>query len=171
MTSDLSPGVNDRFQVSERPIRKPGNCACCGSASKPVVSFGTNILRYGCVYLCVDCVTEAATKFGMVPKTTLEDNSQETSQLVESYLSQHNFRVVTNELYDAVNRLIDFVSSSNSSVSTAQPEKASSKTPVATGGEGDQGVLSFDGIDLFDEAYDDSSVGKGSNSLSDGFSL
>ena len=52
--------INGRFQYLERPAALPGKCACCGAVDKPVIDFGFDLDFYGVIYLCVDCLGEAA---------------------------------------------------------------------------------------------------------------
>jgi hypothetical protein len=94
--------VNSRFRIMERPEIMPGKCAVCGGVSRPVVDFGLNIQFYGAVMLCVDCVSEAGVRVGMVrPEDNAEDNLQ-TGQSVTEFLEAHDFKVVTRELHDAL---------------------------------------------------------------------
>lgn len=52
--------INGRFKFLERPNVAPGKCACCGSVERPVVDFNFDLDFYGVVYLCTDCLREAA---------------------------------------------------------------------------------------------------------------
>ena len=69
---------SSRFTAHPFPPRFPGKCACCGSANKPVIEFGLSIgyttpenNEYGEVYLCFDCIVEAADGTDlMVPMST-----------------------------------------------------------------------------------------------------
>lgn len=94
--------VNSRFRIMERPNIMPGKCAVCGGVDRPVVDFGLNIQFYGAVMLCVDCVSEAGVRVGMVrPEDNAEANLQ-TGQSVTEFLEAHNLKVITNELHDAL---------------------------------------------------------------------
>ena len=97
----VAENVASRFKLYERPVLSPGKCAVCGSVHRAVLDFGLNLARYGAVMLCEDCVCEAAERFGMVRPAELEDATLQTGQSVEEYLTLHNLKVVTNELYDA----------------------------------------------------------------------
>jgi hypothetical protein len=66
----------------ERPAAFPGKCAVCGSVNKPVIDFGSSIdftdpsiNGYGVVYLCVDCVVEAAMQTGLVVPISVFDTA------------------------------------------------------------------------------------------------
>lgn len=61
-----------RFQLLDGPVALPGTCACCGSPSKPVVDFGKRVERYGRIYLCIDCVSEAGRTVGLVDRALLD---------------------------------------------------------------------------------------------------
>jgi hypothetical protein len=60
--------INGRFQILERPMALPGNCAVCGAVNKPVVDFGLSLDWYGAVYICVEDLQAAARIVGMVEK-------------------------------------------------------------------------------------------------------
>jgi hypothetical protein len=98
--------VNSRFRIMERPHIMPGKCAVCGGVDRPIVDFGLNIQFYGAVMLCVDCVSEAGVRVGMVrPEDNAEANLQ-TGQSVTEFLEAHDFKVVTRELHDALSTLV-----------------------------------------------------------------
>lgn len=98
--------VNSRFRILDTPIISPGKCAVCGAVNRPVVDFGLNIQRYGAVMLCVDCICEGAERVGMIRPEQLEDETLQTGQSVEAYLSERNLKVITNELYDLLTGIV-----------------------------------------------------------------
>lgn len=58
--------INGRFKFLDRPAALPGKCACCGSVERPVVDFNFDLDFYGAVYLCTDCLGEAASIAGIL---------------------------------------------------------------------------------------------------------
>lgn len=96
-----------RFQVLPVPQVSPGKCACCGSVNRPVVDFGFDVDYYGTVYLCKNCVCEAATRFDMVPFSELEQeriarfNAQVVEGRIESVVKE--YLAASNELWDRFN--------------------------------------------------------------------
>jgi len=89
--------------------------------------------------LCEDCVCEAAERFGMVRPAELEDATLQTGQSVEEYLTLHNLKVVTNELYDAFS--VAFGVFSTVSLPDFSDYADSSVGPVAEGTEEVRGQL------------------------------
>jgi len=111
--TDPSPSeVNGRFKVLPGPANLPGSCGCCGAVNREVVDFGLDIRFFGTLYLCKDCLTEAASRIGMVPEARLQDNQRETDQIVWAYLDAHKLKVITDEqhrlLVSAMDGLSDF---------------------------------------------------------------
>lgn len=104
------PSVS-RFQVVERPFALPAKCLVCGGGNKRSVDFGSNIRNYGAVYLCIDCVGEAARQFGFLSPGELVDSKLKAEQSLNTYLNDNNLVVISREQYntiaDAVRSLSD----------------------------------------------------------------
>lgn len=163
--TDLSPSdVNSRFKLLPKPTIHPGKCACCGAVNCPVVDFGFSLIGYGAIMLCVNCLSEAARKVGMVSESTLSDNQRAADQIVNEYLVKNSLRVISDGQYDnllqSVAGLFEFASSTGGLV----PEKDSDP--------GIEQLAFFDAGDVGGSASGelaDSNVagGKGSNDLRD----
>lgn len=122
--------VVSRFKVLERPTLSPGKCAVCGAVHRPVVDFGLNLMRYGAVMLCEDCVCEAAERVGMVRPEKLAANTLQAGQSVDQYLLERDLTVITNEQYHALTNLVSVLSNGSMPV----PRPVGSLSPEA--GEG-----------------------------------
>jgi len=90
-----------RFQLLERPLASPGNCAVCGTTAHQVVDFGLNIDFYGAFYLCVRCLAEGAAQIDMVPRKEVTELEEKAGQSLHSQLMQRELTAVSNEFYES----------------------------------------------------------------------
>ena len=128
--------LQSRFQILDRPLRHPGKCAVCGSATKPVVDMGITIMGYGVVYFCVEDLTDLASVIGMVSESDVSGLRLAAEQSFDEYLTTRNLKVVTNEWYDSITSAVGgllavaddpgiyFHSSADGSAGTEVPEDA-----------------------------------------------
>lgn len=132
MTVPSVDNVNSRFKVVPEPNIMPGKCAVCGGVRGPVVDFGLNIQFYGAVFLCVPCVSEAGDRIGMVrPEDNVSQNLQ-TGQSVEDFLTAHNLKVISNELYDLLTGLVASYRDTNGAGPTYIPSSVDNALAGAT---------------------------------------
>lgn len=150
MATPHSP-ITSRFQVLDSPILSPGKCCMCGAHSRPVVdtSLELNVEGYAFrVYICVLCLLDASEQVKKYQVTTGELESEADS--VNTYLAQHNLKVISDELYDSLVFWITGLSSAIDIVS-ADPHN------VEEGPEGESGDNPEDA--QFDAGDSEDSVG------------
>lgn len=94
--------INGRFKFLDRPAALPGKCACCGSVERPVVDFNFDLDFYGVVYLCVDCLGEAASIAGILNDPS---KTQVTPPPIDYEGLNEFFRNISNAL-DRINLVI-----------------------------------------------------------------
>lgn len=92
--TDIIYDPTSRFQVLERPVSTPGKCRCCGSAVNKVVDFGADDDE-GVIYLCENCIIEAASRFGAV---TAQEHQATVSQLNDVLRANEKAGEYANEL-------------------------------------------------------------------------
>ena len=135
MTETDVLNTTSRFQLTEVPLVSPGKCAVCGSATKPVVDFGMTIQFYGAVLMCVECLSEASARIGMVPRSELEACEARLSQSFQDELNQRSLRVITDEQYELLSVAFasifaSDVSASDSSSSMVLGQAAETDVPA-----------------------------------------
>lgn len=127
------PSVS-RFQVVERPYALPAKCCVCGNGTRQAVDFGSNVQNYGAIYMCVECLGEAARQIGFVAPDRLVAEKLGAEQSVNKYLSENDLVVVSRDTYssiaDAVRSLHDDFSGLRAVVSV--PDDAE-PTPESVG--------------------------------------
>mgnify|MGYP007132574797 CR=1 FL=1 len=92
--TEIQYDPTSRFQVLERPVAHPGKCRCCGSALNKVVDFGADDDE-GVIYLCENCIIEAASRFGAV---TAQEHQATVSQLNDVLRANEKAGEYANEL-------------------------------------------------------------------------
>ena len=162
-----------KVQIIDRPLVKPGKCANCGSATKPVIDIGLTVEWFGRLYICTDCAKEIAYAIGFVPQADLLEVQLASSQSFEEMLNERNLVAVPNESVGNLFTLVDdirltFIGGSNTvpleesgplgetsgtgtqgeSPSDSDSDSDSSGDSTITGSEGTPRVPSITGLEL-----------------------
>lgn len=95
-----------RFQLLSSPIATPGKCACCGTATRPVIDFGMTLEFYGAVYLCETCLTEAASTIGMRTAEEYDAARAGSSQAFNEQLLAQDMVAISRERYNAISMAV-----------------------------------------------------------------
>ncbi len=98
--------TRSKFKLLPLPIDTPGKCICCGAVDRPVLDFGISVdfenLGFGVLYLCVYCITEAASIVTIntgsvvteeVDGTELQAAKDELNRLLSSIIRDWNPRL------------------------------------------------------------------------------
>lgn len=103
-----------RFHLVDRPTVLPAKCMVCGNGSRPCIDFGFNFDRYGAVYICVECITEAGRVVGLISPSDITSERLKSEQSSNKYLNDNDLVAVPREFYDvatdAVRNLSDALS-------------------------------------------------------------
>lgn len=95
-----------RFQLLSSPIAVPGKCACCGTATRPVVDFGMTLEFYGAVYFCETCLAEAARAIGFVSPEEIAEVRAGSSQAFNEQLLAQDLVAISRERYNAISMAV-----------------------------------------------------------------
>lgn len=151
-----------KIQIIDRPLVKPGKCANCGAAAKPVVDIGLTVEWFGRFYLCTDCAVEVATAIGYVPQAELLEVQLASSQSFEEILDERNLVAIPGEsirnlvaTFDDIR--LSFIDGSNS-VPVEESDSSGKETGTGTQGESKGNSL----LDSDSSRDDNTSSSKGS---------
>lgn len=96
-----------KVQIIDRPLVKPGKCANCGSATKPVIDIGLTVEWFGRLYICTDCAKEIAYAIGFVPQAELLEVQLASSQSFEEEIITRELVAVPNESIRSLLNVVD----------------------------------------------------------------
>lgn len=166
----MAASLQTRFQILDRPLRHPGKCAVCGSATKPVVDMGITIPGYGVAYFCVEDIIDLGSAVGMVSESEVSELRLAAEQSFFEYLKTHNLKVVSDEWYYTVSSALSSLSAAvdNTRFHYGDPsvESAGTEVPEDAGQHDDDAHDSTDSDEPVAEQDDNAPVDKRSDSVS-----
>jgi len=98
------------------------------------VDFGANVNFYGAIYMCVTCVSEAGERIGMVRPENYAADTLQAGQSVTDYLQEHELKVISNELYDALFGLVSRANDAGGNWILRIPDSVDDETAKLTPG-------------------------------------